>query len=40
MQNGLSARRVLFSKRLVPEEPLITGQRVIDTLFPVTGAEQ
>ena len=24
------------SKRLIPEEPLITGQRVIDTFFPVT----
>lgn len=25
-----------FAKKLVPEEPLVTGQRVIDTFFPVT----
>ncbi len=27
------------SKRLIPEEPLITGQRVIDAFFPVTKGE-
>ncbi len=25
-----------FAKKLIPEEPLVTGQRVIDTFFPVT----
>ena len=25
-----------FAQKLIPEEPLVTGQRVIDTFFPVT----
>ena len=35
MQNGRSVVGDLCSK-LIPVEPLVTGQRVIDTFFPVT----
>ena len=31
-----SSRPSLCKKKLIPVEPLVTGQRVIDTFFPVT----
>ena len=36
MQKWSVRRGRPFAQKLIPEEPLVTGQRVIDTFFPVT----
>ena len=36
MQKMASSSRPSLCKKLIPVEPLVTGQRVIDTFFPVT----
>ena len=36
MQRWTVRRGRPFDQKLIPEEPLVTGQRVIDTFFPVT----
>lgn len=40
MQNGQFVKVENTKQKLIPDEPLITGQRVIDTFFPVSKGEQ
>lgn len=36
MQNGRSEKEDSYLRKLNPISPLVTGQRIIDTFFPVT----